>query len=74
MTPGLIGIVTKRNSPKVKQVGVELVEWFVFVECTHHVIPILPTQVLVAVSFVAVGFRVADHVQPMPRPFFAVLR
>lgn len=27
MTPGLVGIVTRRNSPRVKQVGIELVEW-----------------------------------------------
>lgn len=28
MKPSLIGIVTKHNSPDVKQVGVELVKWF----------------------------------------------
>lgn len=28
MTPGLVGIVAKHDSPRVKQVGVALVEWF----------------------------------------------
>ena len=27
MTPGLVGIITRRNSPRVQQVGLELVAW-----------------------------------------------
>ena len=52
----------------------EAVERFVGVETADHVIAIAPGIRLVAVALVAVGLGVAHQVEPVPTPFFAVVR
>ena len=48
--------------------------WLVLVEGANHVVAVLPDEVLAAVAFVAVGFGVANQIEPMPGPLLAVLR
>ena len=52
----------------------EAVERLILIEGTDDVIAIAPDVRLRVVALVAVGLGIADEVEPMPGPLFAVLR
>ena len=54
--------------------GDELVVRFVVVQGANHVVAITPYKGLGPVAFITVGLGVANQIEPMPAPAFAVVR
>ena len=70
--PGTLGVVLRRQEITGELFGQETVVGQVAVEGVDDVVPLTPRMRIDQVRLLAVRFREANHIEPVPRPALAV--